>query len=71
VQPGPPAVIGDPNPGINSRNPDHLINDTRISTASADRISSSSSWTSRGSLGDSVKRLLSTIEVRGREVMES
>jgi hypothetical protein len=53
-------------PGINSRRPDHLMNDTKTSTPSAEGISCKSSWTSWGSLGDPVNKLLSASGVSGR-----
>ena len=62
---GTPLVLKSSKAGISILKPDHLINEIRMSTSSAERISSWSSWTSWGSLGEPVKRLLSTMEVWG------
>ena len=52
--------------GMSRRRPDHLMNDTRMSTWSADLISLSSSWASCGSCGEPVNSELSTSGVCGR-----
>ena len=64
----PPRAVISSNAGMSRRSPDHLMNDTSKSTESADLISFPNSWTSWGSEGEPVNRLLFARGVSGRGI---